>query len=244
MQSFLRAVNIIISPALTLYFSSRFQGLTIAGKGAGDAISGIAAGLLVLIIEIVLTEGPKHSVWLRRWLEPRAVFEGVWLQEVFEGQSGNAIGMFSLDYEREGDSFAVLGYAYSADGRPWAKWTSTHMFIDKQRLKATYRWEGEMLDGRATPEAEKSGLTDLELRSPPAFSLPMTGEGRVLHVGEGTRVKFRLHRVTNSFLRELGVLFGVRQLRLNEHDEEAQLVRAFLKQRERQSAPQQATLQG
>ena len=243
MQSILRVINIILSPVLTLVFASRLEWLTIAGKDAGDLVGGAAAGLLVLTVEIALTQGPKHSVWLRRWLEPRAAFEGVWFQDVFEGQGGNAIGMFSLDYEREGDSFTVLGYAYSADGRPWAKWNSTHMFIDKARLKATYRWEGEMLDGRPTPEVEKSGLTDLELRWPPVFSLPMTGEGRVSHVGEGTRVKFRLRRVTNRLLEELGLPFRIRQLRINAHDEEVQLVRAFLGQRDRHSAQQQVAVQ-
>jgi hypothetical protein len=239
MQSLLRVLNIVLSPALTLYFSSRFQGLTIVGKDAGDVIGGTAAGLFVLLIEIALTQGPQQSVWLRRWLEPRAAFEGVWLQDVFEGQGGNAIGMFSLDYEREGDSFVVLGYAYTADGRPWAKWISTHMFIDKRGLKATYRWEGEMLDGRPTPEVEKSGLTELVLRLPPVFSLPLTGDGRVSHVGEGTRVKFRLRRVTNRLLEELGLPFKVRQLRINAHDEEARLVQAFLRQRDRRPAEQQ-----
>jgi hypothetical protein len=236
MQSILRAINIILSPALTLYFASRFQGLTIAGKDAGDIVGATAAGLLVLAVEIALNEGPKYSSWLRRWLDARAAFEGLWLQNVFEGQGGNAIGMFSLDYEREGDSFVVVGYAYSADGRRWAKWTSTHMFIDGKRLKATYRWDGEVLDGRPTPEVEMSGLTDLELRRPPVFSLPMTGEGRVRHVGEGTRVKFRLRRVTNRLLGELELPFKIRQLRINAQEEETRLVDALLRQRQRHVA--------
>jgi hypothetical protein len=231
MQSILRALNIICSPVLTLVFASRFQGLTIAGKDAGELAGGAAAGLLVLGVEIALTQGPKHSAWLRRWLEPRAVFEGIWLQNVFEGPGNNAVAVFSLDYEREGDSFVVSGYAFGPDARRWAKWHSTHMFIDKRRLKATYRWEGEMLDGRPTPEAEKSGLTDLELRRPPTFSMPVEGEGRVKHVGEATRVKFLLRRVTKGLLEELGLPFTVRQLRINAHDEEAKLVHALLGQR-------------
>ena len=231
MQSVLRAINIILSPVLTLFFASRFSGLRIAGKDAGDVLGGAAAGLLVLAVEVALTQGPKYSVWLRRWLEPRAAFEGVWLQDVFEGQGGNDVALFSLDYDREGDSFTVRGHAYSAGGRRWAKWNSTHMFIDKRRLKATYRWEGEVLDGRPTAEAEKSGLTELELRRPPVLSLPMTGEGRVSHVGEGTRVKFRLRRVTNGSLKELGLPFKVRQLRIDAHDEEGALVQEFLRRR-------------
>jgi hypothetical protein len=238
MQSILRAINIILSPALTLFFASRFKGLTIAGNDAGDLAGATAAGLIVLLIEIALNEGPKHSRWLRRWLDPRAAFEGVWLQDVFEGQTGNTVGMFYLDYERGSDSFGVLGYAFSNDARPFAKWESTHMFVDSGRLKATYRWEGEMLDNRPTPDIEKSGLTDLELRRAPALSVPKSGEGRVKHVGEGTRVKFRLRRVTGTLLRDLGLPFTLRQLRINERDEEAQVVRAVLRQRHAHLADQ------
>jgi len=231
MQSVLRALNIILSPALTLAFASGFRGLTVAGKDAGELVGGAAAGLVVLALEIALTQGPKYSAWLRRWLEPRSAFEGVWLQDVFEGQPLNVMGMFSVDYEREADSFVVRGYAYAPDGRPSSKWNSTHVFIDKGRLKATYRWEGELLGARPTPETDKAGLTDLELRWPPAFSLPMIGEGRVWHVGEDARLKFHLHRVTKRLLEELGLSFTIRELRINAHDEEAKVVEAFLQRR-------------
>ena len=244
MQSVLRAINIISSPVLTLVFASTFQGLTVAGKDAGDFVAGAAAGLLVLAVEIALTQGPKYSVWLRRWLDARSAFEGIWLQDVFEGQGSNAIGVFFMDYARDRDSLVVLGSAYSPDGQRWAKWNSTHVFIEKERLKATYRWEGELLDGRPTPEAEKSGLTDLDLRWPPLFSLPMTGDGRVWHVGEATRVKFQLRRVNKRQLEELGLSFTVRQLRINAHDEEAKLVQAFLRQRDPHSVKQQAPAHG
>jgi hypothetical protein len=90
-------------------------------------------------------------VWLRQWLDARAAFEGFWLQDVFAGPGGNRVGLFSLDYQREEDSFVVRGHAHSADGRRWAKWNSKHIFTDKARLKATYVWEGELLDGQ-TPE--------------------------------------------------------------------------------------------
>jgi hypothetical protein len=236
MQSVLRALNIILSPVLTLAFASGFHGLRIAGKDAGDLVGGAAAGLVVLGLEIVLTHGPKYSVWLRRWLEPRSAFEGVWLQDVFEGHPLNVIGMFSVDYEREADSFVVRGSAYSPDGRPSAEWNSTHVFIDKGRLKATYRWEGELLGPRPTPKTDKTGLTDLELRWPPAFSLPMVGEGRVWHVGEDARLKFHLQRVTKRLLEELGMSFTIRQLRINAHDEEATLIKAYLQRRYRKSA--------
>jgi hypothetical protein len=231
MQSILRVLNIVLSPVLTLFFASKFTGITIAGRDAGDAMAGTAAGLVVLAVELALTQGPKHSVWLRRWLDPRAAFEGGWIQNVTAGQGGNAIGIFWLDYQSEKDTFAVRGYAYSANFQRWAKWVSTHMFIDTVGLTATYRWDGQILNG-PTPEREKTGLTKLELRwPPPVFAQPLTGGGEVSHVGEGTYVTFDLYRITNRLLTELGLPFTLRQLRINAHDEEAKVVEAFLTKR-------------
>jgi hypothetical protein len=93
-------------------------------------------------------------------------------------------------------------------------------FIDKERLKAAYLWEGEVLDGRPTPEAEKSGLVELELRMPPVLSLPMTGNGRVKHVRESREVKFEMRRVTKGQLKEHGLPFTMRKLRIIAHHEE------------------------
>jgi hypothetical protein len=52
MQSIIRAINIVFSPILTLFFASKFSDVTIAGKGAGDVIGGAAAAFLVLAVEI------------------------------------------------------------------------------------------------------------------------------------------------------------------------------------------------
>jgi hypothetical protein len=231
MQAIFRVINIVFGPVLSLLFASRFSGITIAGRDAADVIGVALASLLVLAVELGLTQGPRHSAWLRRWLEPRAAFEGVWLQEVEKGPGGNDLGIFSVDYERDDDSFAVHGHSYSDNGRQWAKWCSTpRMFVSVGHLKATYHWTGELL-APPTPETDKSGLTELDLPKPPVFSLPMTGEGRVLHLGEATRVQFRLRRVTKRLLEGLDLSFTLRELRSDEHDEESQLVAAFLRKR-------------
>jgi hypothetical protein len=98
-----------------------------------------------------------------------------------------------------------------------------------------------VLDGRPTPEAEKSGLTELELRKPPVLSLPMTGEGRVLHVGEKRLVRFQMDRVTNRQLKEHGLPFTVRKLRTNADHEEKKLVDEFLQKRAAEQTKGDAT---
>ena len=97
MQTAVRVINILFAPFLTLVFASKLGSLTIAGRNAGDALGGAIAGLIVLVVEVLLTQGPKQSAWLRRWLDPRAAFEGVWLQEVSVGHPGNVLAVFSVD---------------------------------------------------------------------------------------------------------------------------------------------------
>ena len=230
MQTIFRMLNLILGPILTLVFKARFAQATGAGKDASDAFGGAAAGLIMLAVEMILTQGPKHSTWLRRWLDPRAAFEGVWLQEVI-GNVDNALGIFLMNYELESDSYTLVGHAYSADGTQWARWNSTHMFIDGKQLRATYLWEGDVVAMVPLAESDKSGRTVLELRKPPAFSLPMAGDGQVLHLGEKARVKFRLHRVTGPLIAELGLPFTLRELRIDAHEEESRLAAASLRAR-------------
>ena len=69
----------------------------------------------------------------------------------------------------------------------------------------------------------------MNLRS---LSLPMAGDGEVLHVGEARRIKFRLRRVTQPLIAELGLTFTLRELRIDAHDEESQLAKADLRARQ------------
>lgn len=230
MQTIFRILNLILGPVLTLAFAARFAGNTVSGKDAGDAIGGALAGLIMLLVELALTQGPRHSAWLRRWLDPRAAFEGVWLQEVIRG-TDNALGIFTMDYDGDGDAYTLAGHAYALDGTRAARWSATHMFIDKRQLRATYRWEGDNLGPGPAASSDKSGLTVLDLRRPPAFTLPMSGDGTVLHVGEENRIKFELHRVSAQMLAELGLPFTLRDLRIDAHGEEARLAAAHLKAR-------------
>lgn len=235
MQTIFRVINIILSPILTLLFASKLAGFSVGGRDAGDAVGGSIAGLLVLAVELGLTQGPKYSLRLRQLLDPRAAFEGIWLQDVLGGDE-NALAVFSMNYERENDSFALVGHAYSNNGRQWAKFKSTHMFIDKEHLEATYRWEGDVLGPVPIAESDKSGLTTMSLRKPPAFTLPETGDGEVFHVGEERRIKFRLRRVTKQLLlKEFSLPFTLRDLRIDAHDEESQLASAFLRMQKTQT---------
>jgi len=229
MQSFIRGVNITLAPILTLAFSAKFE--PDMGEKWGRVVAGSAAGLTVIAIELCVSLGPRYSRVLRRWLDPRSAFEGIWLQDIRQGQPGNDLAIFLFTYIPAKDTFAVHGHCYSANGQQWANWESTRLFFDDPGRKVTYLWKGALLGGRPTPDAEKAGLTELTLRVSGAMSLPIHGEGRVSHVLEATTVKFELRRVTREMLKDLGLPFSIRSLRDDAHDEEQQLARSYLASR-------------
>ena len=227
MQTLFRLLNLVLGPVMTLVFAARLAGLQIAGKDAGEALGGALAGLVMLCVELLLSRGPRYSQWLRRWLEPSAAFEGIWMQRVIKGHVGNEIAVFSVDCGTASGDWSVHGRAYSKNGVLSAKWRSTEMVVDGKARTAAYMWTGERLPADA-PTADKGGVAHLSLRPPPAFSLPVAGDGNVTHIGEATRIDFLLERVTDRLLAELGLDFSVRQLQLNAHREELRLVAKFL----------------
>jgi hypothetical protein len=233
MKTFLRLINIVLAPILTVVFAqliaTHLAGKLLGEKDTAQALGVVAAGVTVLAIELLLGRGPKFSRFLRRWLDPRALFEGFWIQEVYSGQQGNRLGCFSFKYDRAADTYSVTGNAYSEGGRRWAKWRSSHIFFTPQVAEVDYLWEGEEVGGAINqPEVEKHGLTNLKLRVPGSARLPMRGEGSVSHLDERSKVSFTLRRVTAALLRELGLSFELSALMMDEHDEEAALARAFL----------------
>src|SRR5262249_18054696 len=155
--------------------------------------------------------GPKRNAYLRSWVDRRAVFEGVWTQDVIQSQEGNDLAIFWIRYLPEADTFDVHGDAYSRNGRAFARWRSTQVFFDRQGLVITYLWQGDQLD-KPTPAEEKSGYTRLELDASGTLSQPTSGYGKVIHLGEKLGVPFKTRRVTDAMLSELGLGFTVDSL--------------------------------
>jgi hypothetical protein len=232
MKTLLRLINIVLAPILTVVFTQaiaiKLGGNAAAEKDLSQALGVVAAGMTVLSIEVFLGTGPKLFRSVRRWLDPRAVFEGFWIQEVYAGHPGNRFGFFAFKYDRHTDTYSVTGNAYSENGARWAKFRSTQVFFTPGAAKVAYLWDGEVVGRDDQPEFEKHGLSKLELRDLKPFSLPKSGDGSVLHLGEQTKLAFKLSRVTNSSLRKLGLEFKLTDLLLDGDNEEMRLVKNLI----------------
>jgi hypothetical protein len=232
MKTVLRVINIVLAPILTLLFvqaiARKIGGVATDGKDVSQALGGAAAGVTVLTIELFLGKGPKVFRSARRWLDPRAVFEGFWIQKVYAGHEENRYGCVAIKYDRHDDNYSVTGNAYSESGQRSRKFRSTHVFFAPGEAKVDYLWDGEIIGTDDQPELEKHGLTKLSLRDPSLFRLPITGDGAISHLGEQSKLAFTLIRVTNSTLRELKLNFNLTDLLLDGNNEESQLVQKLL----------------
>ncbi len=106
-KTLVRTLNLLVVPLLTFWFASELVRSHVLTKDPKEAevIGGLLASLVMLATEFALTQGPKANAQLRRWLDPRAAFEGIWLQDVLIGPQDNDLAVFSVDYESDGDTY-------------------------------------------------------------------------------------------------------------------------------------------
>jgi hypothetical protein len=234
MQSFLRLVNIILAAAFTVFFTQQFAGVVVGTKDVGDLLGATTASVVVLLLEVGGIQGPRYCSFLRQLLDSRSGFEGIWLQDVYSGPSGNKLAVFYCDYNAASDSYSIYGHAYSGEGTRWAIWRSTtQLYVDPRGDSAQYLWDGTLVDPNRT-DAQKSGVTRLRLLSAGAFRRPMRGEGSVSHILEGTQVGFGLQRVSRRMVRTL-IRVTPREVRSDTRIEET-LVRAYITRRRESAA--------
>ncbi|HEY2380121.1 MAG TPA: hypothetical protein VGK48_02960 [Terriglobia bacterium] len=194
-----RAANAVFAVVVAILISTRF-GESAAGK---LLTVGITTGVVALF-EWLLIWLPKHSTRARRFLDPRSLFAGVWIQDVkrVHGSEGvklefpNRFAVFTIRYSSEADNYKVEGTAYTPSGEEHARWDSTEVVhFAKDGRSMTYEWSGSITDPAIGAEDPlRKGFAYLELPSDKG------GRGRVDHVALNVVLMFNLSRVTSEWL--------------------------------------------
>jgi hypothetical protein len=232
MKTIIRSLAVVISPLLAFFLAGKFaqmQTSTAISSEAAKALAVASTGLIMLILEQIVSKGQKWSAQLRFLLDRRAQHEGFWLQSVYRGPEENAVAVFHFIYEPHQDSYKVEGKAYSSSGEEWARWNSTQVLFSSDRYTVTYLWEGQ---DRNSPNGEwdkKSGLSKLELTYFSFLSPQKVGKGTVELFKKDVPVDFETMRVTEKLLAEYHLSFGLSQLKDNTHMEWSKLAMAHLR---------------
>lgn len=196
-----RALNAVFAVAVAIVVSTR-----LGDSDAGKLVTvSITAGIVALS-EWGMDWGPKHFAWVRRKLDPRSIFAGVWVQEVvhMHGSEGppplkpNRFALFSIAYVQPTDAYALEGTAYDDAGREHARWQSVDvMHFAKDGRSMTYLWEGTITNPEIGPDdPRRTGFARVVLSSDDA------GRGRVEHVALRVNLEFNMRRVSKEWLAE------------------------------------------
>ena len=122
-----------------------------------------AVALIALQGFILLS--PRHLAWARRRLDPRAVWTGVWVQDVLLPWSRkgvvadypNRFSVFRVVYD---DGYWLIGSAYYASGALLANWDPKKAAtFSKNGREMSYEWGGIALDGTEI-DPDRTGLAD------------------------------------------------------------------------------------
>ncbi len=188
-----------IAPVLTVGCTWLVADLLHVGNDLEKAVGAALAGVLLFIAIELTDELPKRSWRWRRRIDPRAAFEGWWLQV---HDKVDRVSVFSCLYVIDGDSYRVEGHAFNSVGEMLAHWYSTQVFFSTGALSTSYLWAGKSYE--TDPPVERQGTTTWSVqRSSGHRVLPTSGHGEVLHLNQDRTLVFRVQRLTTERARTL-----------------------------------------
>ena len=178
------------------------------GDTVGQVTAAVVGALLIISIEGFVQWSPKHLQWARALFDPRAVWTGVWLQEVqaVTGPHGilrndhNTCAVIRIAYQ-DGDGYRLEGHAFDANGAQVAMFRSLDWpTFTKDGRTMSYVWSGNAtrLDDNST-NTDRSGLANVELD----LEQKDRGTGTVQHVGQNRELVVTMNRATEGYIRNL-----------------------------------------
>jgi hypothetical protein len=175
----------------------------VLGEGNGSKLAAVGvAAAAAIVLEYLVAVAPKRWRWARAHLDPRAVFEGVWIQNVkhvaadTDVPKSNRFAIFTVTYSK--GQYLIEGTAYDREGREHSRWAATeliHFSPDGRSL--TYLWRGTVMGGieERGSELDRTGFCSLQL------SANGSAAGRVDHVSMRVTMIFNATRVTRELVR-------------------------------------------
>lgn len=193
-----RAFSTVIAVVIAVAVSAN-----LGDTATGKLVAAVLIALTIAVIEWSLIWLPDHSAYVRQKLDPRAQHGGMWLQDVkktFDASgnevddSTNRFAIYWIDFV--GGDYRVVGFAYGANGKRWARWESVDSPTFRADKKMIYRFKGTIA-GEVDPGArpERRGVTELDLES---------RTGQVDHVGVGRIIIFDIRQIDQAFLDDRG----------------------------------------
>lgn len=178
-----------------------------AGDNAGKLVGAAVGAVLIFLIEWFVQWSPQHLGWARRLFDPRAVWEGVWLQvvETVTGSGGvrktdpNTCSVVRITYVSAENGYELVGRAFDSKGEFAAKYASEKWpTFTRDGLILSYEWSGTVDDPTQHLQgATRRGLASVRLTSAERDH----GDGLVQHVGMNREMVVTMDRLTDEYIK-------------------------------------------
>lgn len=119
-------------PILTAYGFNMWESL---------ALSSLAAVAVFYLLQLLLRIALRAQ-WIRKTIDPRAKYEGIYVETIRRPHSGNAYSVVCIRYDYFSDKYAVSGEAYTHNGIHLSNWKSIAPSIDHTVQEITFLHDG------------------------------------------------------------------------------------------------------
>jgi hypothetical protein len=154
-----RSFFFAIAAAAALALSYFLESPALSG-GPLVVISAVLGVVVAAVVEWLTLRLPLRFGPLRRIIDGRAAFEGVWIIEVHD-QPERSLALAVVEYNEASDNYNYHGVAFDDDYQVRATWHSQRVVIDVERNQLIHIGEGTIF-GSPSETVRNFGLLSFE----------------------------------------------------------------------------------
>jgi hypothetical protein len=184
-------------------------------------IAGAAGAVFGVVCEDFIVFCRRRIKFLRKELDPRSRYEGVWLIRVLDFPA-RPYAYATIDYNAETDAYAYRGAGFNAKGEFKASWNCPQADIDLTRNEVRFVADAQLVD--TTGEVSRAyGHIQFEKKFFGRILRYSRGKGFFVDFGTQSRkAHFLLDRLDTHTIRKL-----IGQKQVVSHEDMAKLICAF-----------------
>lgn len=190
-------------------------------------IAAIGATIFGVCSEEIIAFGKRRMQWLRKQLDPRSRFEGVWIIHVLDFPN-RPFAYATINYNADADSYLYQGSAFNEQGMIGASWICPKIDFDLAKNEVRFITEAQLVDTESKGEiAQSFGYIQFEKKFFGRRLRFTRGKGFFVVCGTQSRkAHFILDRLDPN-----RVLSLIKKREVITHEDIAELVRSIAKEK-------------
>lgn len=125
-------------------------------------VSVVISVLFFEVANFLLTKVPMKLRFFRRFLDPKAKFEGLYI-ETFDKLPERPVSIGAVDYNSESKQYIYTGRAFDKEGNLRAQWNAFDVFVEPGKNIVRHFFTGEILD-QTSEDVRGYGILDFNTK--------------------------------------------------------------------------------